>query len=271
MRLRPSATKATPSFCRSGDLALGIGARVNLRGRAGAAAAGERRQRFERGPRAAEMIDERAKRPRTDILAANKPQPIDPLLVRELDALPPLAHHAPNTPTLRLSLGREHMPKSSVESAKSAVCCSRGYGPAGGEQRRLHKGDNSANVHFRDRLRRSMSAGARCFRRGQVQAFSALRGGLSQCQTCECHVGPPAIFTIVTPAIIATPTARAGNSAISRRRLLNSRRSYLRCRGPAARYWRGASPIKQRQQREHRRLSSSYRATRERPASRHWR
>jgi hypothetical protein len=31
-----------------------------------------------------------------NILAANQPQPIDPLLVRELDALTPLAHHAPN-------------------------------------------------------------------------------------------------------------------------------------------------------------------------------
>jgi hypothetical protein len=45
--------------------------------------------------RTAEMIDQIAKRARADVLAADQPQPIEPLLVRELDGLPP-GHRAPS-------------------------------------------------------------------------------------------------------------------------------------------------------------------------------
>jgi hypothetical protein len=66
-------------FAASLDLALDFFAGANLR-RAGAAAACQRRQRLERGARAAEMIEQRAKSARSDILTADKPQPIEPLL-----------------------------------------------------------------------------------------------------------------------------------------------------------------------------------------------
>jgi hypothetical protein len=65
------------------DLAHRILARTNLRHAARAAAPGERRQRLERVARPAEMIDQRAERPRPDILAADEAEPIDPLLVGE--------------------------------------------------------------------------------------------------------------------------------------------------------------------------------------------
>jgi hypothetical protein len=48
-----------------------------------AAALRQRGERLERGPRAAKMIDQRAKGARPDILAANKSQPVDPLLIAQ--------------------------------------------------------------------------------------------------------------------------------------------------------------------------------------------
>jgi hypothetical protein len=66
-------------FARGFDFLFGPFARADLR-RAVAAAASESRQRFERRACAAELIEKRAKRARADILAANEPQPIDPLL-----------------------------------------------------------------------------------------------------------------------------------------------------------------------------------------------
>ena len=55
----------------------------------------------------------------SDILAADKPQPIEPLFVRELDVLTPLASLRPQRAFLTLiSLG-EHTPKSSVEQQKA--------------------------------------------------------------------------------------------------------------------------------------------------------
>jgi hypothetical protein len=52
------------------DLALSLGARKDFR-RAGAAAAGERRQRFQRRARSAEMIDECAEGARSRYYGAN--------------------------------------------------------------------------------------------------------------------------------------------------------------------------------------------------------
>jgi hypothetical protein len=79
----PQRHEGGAEFVGGRDLALGLRAGENLRRRAGAAAAGERRQRLECGTGAAEMIDEGAKRAWADILAANEPQPIDPLQVLE--------------------------------------------------------------------------------------------------------------------------------------------------------------------------------------------
>jgi len=64
-------------FAASRDFTLGLLPGANLR-RAGAAAAGECRQRLERRARSAKMVEQRAKRARADILAANEPQPIEP-------------------------------------------------------------------------------------------------------------------------------------------------------------------------------------------------
>jgi hypothetical protein len=45
--------------------------------------------------RAAKMVDQGAKRARPDILAANEPQPVDPLLIRQADGLRAVVHIAP--------------------------------------------------------------------------------------------------------------------------------------------------------------------------------
>ena len=55
--------------------------------------------------RAAEMIDQRAKRARTDILAADEAQPVDPLLVRQADALLRSVTSPPPGPDGRLLTG----------------------------------------------------------------------------------------------------------------------------------------------------------------------
>ena len=80
---------------RRRDLALRIVARANLRRAAGAAAPRQRRQRLERGARAAEMIDQGAKRARADIRAADKAEPVEALLVGQTDTLSDLVHTAP--------------------------------------------------------------------------------------------------------------------------------------------------------------------------------
>ncbi len=68
-------------FFASLDLPLGNFARANLR-HAGAAAARQAWQRFERRARSAEMIEQRAKGARADILTADEPQPVEPLLTK---------------------------------------------------------------------------------------------------------------------------------------------------------------------------------------------
>src|SRR5579864_7935232 len=52
----------------------------------GAATAGQLRQAIERGSRAAEMIDQRAKGARSNILGTDQPQPVDALGVGEIGA-----------------------------------------------------------------------------------------------------------------------------------------------------------------------------------------
>ncbi len=99
------ATKRRAQFARGLDLALGLLARIDLRRAAAAAAPRQCRQRIKRGARAAEMIDQCAEGARPDILAADKPQPVDPLLVGETNAFPPFAHIAPER-RLACSLGR---------------------------------------------------------------------------------------------------------------------------------------------------------------------
>jgi hypothetical protein len=86
-----------------GNLSLCFLARIDVRCPR-AAAAGKRRQRLEGGARPAKMIDQGAKRPRADVLAADQSKPIEPLFVRQPDALrafAPLAHAAPRRPYLR--------------------------------------------------------------------------------------------------------------------------------------------------------------------------
>jgi hypothetical protein len=68
-----------------------------MRSRATADAARQRRQGFKRRARTAEMVDQSAKRTRADILAANEPQSVDPLFVRQADGLCAVAHIAPKT------------------------------------------------------------------------------------------------------------------------------------------------------------------------------
>jgi hypothetical protein len=61
---------------------LGLGEDAD---RGAAAAAGQGRERLERSLRAAELIDERPKRRRADILAADQPEPVQALAVAQLD------------------------------------------------------------------------------------------------------------------------------------------------------------------------------------------
>jgi hypothetical protein len=66
-------------FGASLDLTLGLFAGANLRC-AGTAAARQCRQHLERRARSAEMVEQRAKGARADILTADEPQPVEPLL-----------------------------------------------------------------------------------------------------------------------------------------------------------------------------------------------
>ena len=66
------------------DLALGLFPRPDSGKACRAAAPGQRCG--ERSPRAAIMREQRAERPRPDVLAADESQPVDPLLIGEVDA-----------------------------------------------------------------------------------------------------------------------------------------------------------------------------------------
>ena len=74
------ATNVTPSSCAE---AISRSASARLRLAACAATLRQRGQRLERRPRPAEMIEQRAEGPWSDILAADEAEPIDPLLVGE--------------------------------------------------------------------------------------------------------------------------------------------------------------------------------------------
>ena len=80
MRLA-ACDQGNAKFAASLELSFGLFAGANLR-RAGAAAARQRRQRLKRGAGSAEMIEQRAKGAWADILAADEPQPVEPLLIR---------------------------------------------------------------------------------------------------------------------------------------------------------------------------------------------
>jgi len=70
-----------------GSLKLGLGLSLGENpDRGAAAAAGQGGQRVERRLGAAELIDERAEGCRADILAADQPEPAQPLAVAQLDA-----------------------------------------------------------------------------------------------------------------------------------------------------------------------------------------
>jgi len=63
------------------ELPLGVLAGMDAGGAARAAAAGEIRQRRQRGACAAVVVDQRAEGARADIVAADEAKPIEPLLV----------------------------------------------------------------------------------------------------------------------------------------------------------------------------------------------
>jgi hypothetical protein len=69
------------------DLALGLRPQAGARRSARAAAAREVRERGERRLRATELIDQRAESQWPDILAANKTQPVEPLVIGQPDAV----------------------------------------------------------------------------------------------------------------------------------------------------------------------------------------
>ena len=81
-------------FSRGVHLTLSLVARTNLR-RSPTATPRQRGQGLERRAGAAEMIDEGAKRARPDILAADETQPVEALLVGEVDALRRFVHVCP--------------------------------------------------------------------------------------------------------------------------------------------------------------------------------
>ena len=83
-------------FSRGVHLTLSLVARTNLRRRR-AAAPRQRGQGLKRRAGAAEMIDESAKRPRSDVLAADEAQPVEALLVGEVDAMCRFVHFTPET------------------------------------------------------------------------------------------------------------------------------------------------------------------------------
>ena len=79
------------------DFPFGGFARADFRDDATAAAARQCRQGFECRARIAKMFEERAERPWTDILAADEPQPIQPLFIGQTDRFRPRAHLAPKS------------------------------------------------------------------------------------------------------------------------------------------------------------------------------
>jgi hypothetical protein len=72
---------------RGAQLALGLLDRIDARRPRCAAAARQLGQRLEGCARAATMVDERAEGARTDVLAPDQPQPVEPLLFGQADAV----------------------------------------------------------------------------------------------------------------------------------------------------------------------------------------
>src|SRR5207302_8865475 len=82
------------------DLALGVGPRADGRRPARTAPAGQAGEGGECGLRAAELIDQGPEGPRPDIVAANEPPPVEPLLIGQADSATTFAHAhaAPRSP-----------------------------------------------------------------------------------------------------------------------------------------------------------------------------
>ena len=99
---------------RAAAISRSASARGQMRaGSRRAAAAGEFGQRVERRPRAAVVIDQRAEGARPDIVAADEPQPVEPLRVGQTHArIGPVGHAVPQLPgtsmaaRYRLTTGR---------------------------------------------------------------------------------------------------------------------------------------------------------------------
>ena len=84
------------------DLPLGLGTRADAAGTGCAAAPCESGQRCERRPGAAAVTDQRCKRARPDVLAADQAQRVDPLLVSQLDAWLLLGSHGGSVRQMRV-------------------------------------------------------------------------------------------------------------------------------------------------------------------------
>jgi hypothetical protein len=95
-------------FAASLDLALSLFTRANLR-RAGAAAARQCRQRLKRRARSAEMVEQRGAW--ADILAADKAESVEPLLIRQnvLVLYPRSPERSVPLPYYRQEWNRTHM------------------------------------------------------------------------------------------------------------------------------------------------------------------
>jgi hypothetical protein len=105
-------------FAASLDLTLSLFARAN-QWRCPAAAARQRRQRIERRACSAEMVEQRAKGARADILTADESQPIEPLLIRQTYWFNALAHPERSVP---LPYYRQ--------DGTELICCKTRYKPA---------------------------------------------------------------------------------------------------------------------------------------------
>ncbi len=76
--------QANAKSCAVGDLPFGLRRSADPADPRCAAATSQVGQGAERGPRAAEMPEQRMKRARADILAADQPQPVEPLRVGQI-------------------------------------------------------------------------------------------------------------------------------------------------------------------------------------------
>ena len=138
-RARPAPPSATPA-ARAALISRSASAREQMRATAGAAAARQAGQRGERGLRAAELVEQRPEGARPDILAANEPQPVEPLLVGQPDAVSRCrcAHAAPRSRSAQncLRAGRRQSEFSRADSASGGGRRAADLGLGAGEEPR---------------------------------------------------------------------------------------------------------------------------------------